>query len=393
MLANPMNNNKFSLKSLFTGRRQAKLNQSLHKSPLQIPDDDLNSSKGSVNKLPCGGLTKPSKFKDAPKIPPQKSSSPRYSSNPLLDIKLLEQISQLETELDSMKRRANCEQINNGILSDELLKIKRICKDMMATNEILCKANKKNQEKWEQMSYAMEFYKAFYHKYMDLISKRKPQTRGAIMEIPNIEALKKINETLVTGLELTPVKLFTERDREESDLSNKPECSKTPRRSTKIVQTPYQFTKQQAKAFLINLSKEFYANIHPALAALENSPTIPEEREDNEVKCRTKVRRSRRSMSNALDYVCARRKLIFEPIQEEEPEEIRRAQRKGSLVAWNNAQGRGNEIGILALQANRLASIKNSEHLSFSIDMEELDKVKATETSFISTNDFIQTLD
>ena len=298
----------------------------------------------------------------------------------------------METELDSMKRRVSCEQINNGILSDELLKIKRICNDMMATNEILCKANKNHQEKWEQMSYAMEFYKAFYHKYMDLIAKRKPQTRGAIMEIPNIEALKKINETLVTGLEFTPVKLFTEREREDSNLSNKPECSKTPRRTTKIIQAPHQFTKQQAQAFLKHLSKEFYANIHPALAALENSPTIPEEHEEKEVRCRTKVRRSKRSMSNALDYVCARRKLIFEPIQEE-PEDIRRAQRKGSLVHWNNAQGRGDEIGILALKVNRLASIQNSEHLSFSIDLEELDKVKANEASFISTNDFIQTLE
>jgi len=395
MLVNPMNK-KFSLKSLFTSRRQANLNQSVQKSsPFILPDDDLNSSKGSVHKHSSGGhhVSKPSKFKDAQKLTVQRSNSPCYPSNPLMDMKLLDKISQLETELDIVKRRAKCDQVNNDILSDELLKIKRISNDMMATNEILCKANKKNQEKWEQMSYAMEFYKAFYHKYMDLIAKRKPQTRGAIMEIPNIEALKKINESLVTGLEFTPVKLLAER--EDSDLSNKPECSKTPRRQNRA-ETAYQFTKSQSKAFLTNLSKELYANIHPALAALEISP----ENETRGMKYRTKGRRIvKRSMSNALDYVYERRKLIFEPIQEEEPEENRKIKRKGSLVPWNNqkqdpsAQGRRNEIGLFALQVNRLASIKNSEHLSFSIDLEELDQVKATETSFISTNDFIHTLE
>ncbi len=110
MLANPVHN-KFSLsnreyssdnmdtnpliESLFTGKRQSRMNQSFNKSsqsPLQIPDDDLNSSKGSMNKLPSGGqASKPSKFKEAKKKPP---SPQRYNSNPLMDMKLLEQISQ-----------------------------------------------------------------------------------------------------------------------------------------------------------------------------------------------------------------------------------------------------------------------------------------------------------
>jgi len=106
IMVNPMNS-KFSLKSLIGNNVKNILNRSFHQrhkspitSPLIIPDDDSNASyTGTKNANACGLATRPSKFKqDQEKIHSKKPSSPYIATNPLFDMKLLDKISQLETE-------------------------------------------------------------------------------------------------------------------------------------------------------------------------------------------------------------------------------------------------------------------------------------------------------
>jgi len=274
--------------------------------------------------------------------------------------------------------------INNNNLSDEISELRRTCTQMMATNEILCKSNKIYQEKWDSVLYAIDFYKAFFHKYMNLISIRKPSTRNAIVEIPNLEALKKINEALVQELELKPL---TENKIKNQDIVFQKEDYITPVKNKERL-NEYGFTKDQSKAYLLSLAKELASKSDLYKAGLERSKNV----------------HRKRSMSNALDYVYERRRLALKPIQEENPEDrkLRKEHRKCSLNYNPTERIPDNLKGGLNMnkritshtQKILLNEAKRSEgHLSFSIDIEELDRVKATEASFISTNDIFHTIE
>lgn len=293
--------------------------------------------------------------------------------------------------------------MNNKSLSDELTKLRRICTDVLATNEILCKSNKRYQEKWDKLFQAMEFYKGFYQKYVDLITGSKGLIKTTNIELPTIEDLNKINEAL--GIELDTKatrkpsnKLEIEFEMEELEK----EYPKEEEKREDKKKNGYELTKEQAKVYLLGLAKDFNGNLHSKKDAQNNlHKRMTSRREGRKLNRATK---SKRSVSNPLDYIFERKSKMYEPVTDDQREEaIRKNQekRRKTLEHLKHIEtqkiAESFEAGLMHDGPLNMR-VKRSTHShrkgefdnhSFSIDSDGLNEFRDGELSFISTDDFV----
>ena len=98
--------------------------------------------------------------------------------------------------------------INNKLLSDEIANLQRQVMQLVSTNELLIKSNKRYEEKWQKIFYTLEFYREFYHKYIDLITKGRTHMKTASTALPQYDKLLKIKERFGVNLDENPDKLI-----------------------------------------------------------------------------------------------------------------------------------------------------------------------------------------
>jgi len=327
----------------------------------------------------------------------------------------------LEKELELLRKRLSHEMINNRLVSEELDILKRERTQLIATNEILIKSNKRHEEKSQKVFYTLEFYKEYYHKYLDLVTKKhSAHVKTTSTFLPNYEKFKQISDKLMIDIESSPqIKKVEEEDDGKqvnvSFLEGKEEVEEEDRRqqhqatNQEDKNNVYDFSKEQCKFFLLNLARDLYlnSNINGSTLAKNILRKLEFGKKNPTIK---PVLRLKRSVSNPLDYVSERRRLIFEPrVQNKDKNVTRlRKQNKNTRLAddqnedlMRNQNGGGLIDGFqgqVGLQKELESPIKKNfqglgnaqdEMMSFSVDDDEFGKQKMVDVSFISNNEIL----
>lgn len=74
----------------------------------------------------------------------------------------------MENELEKTKKLLQKEMCNNKLLCEENEILRRTNVQLVSTNETFTRSQQQYEEKWKKVYHALEFYKDFYHKYIDL---------------------------------------------------------------------------------------------------------------------------------------------------------------------------------------------------------------------------------
>jgi len=382
-------------------------------SPLGGQANEVHHSKAPVPKL---DLSKAKHIQEqyAKKItqPQQQNYAATYN------VPAMDKLKQLEEELEMTRKRLSHEMINNRLISEEISKVYRQNRQLVGTNEILIKSNKRYEEKWQKIFYTLEFYKEFYHKYIDLITRGGPtgHMKSASLSTPKFETFPRFKGKMFVDPESDPDKMIKELRRANEDNgkqvnvsileANEEGDSENAITEKAKANNVYEFTKEQSKIYLLNLAKDLYvnSNLQKSSAAKRMLQTLKFSANEPASRPRYKVKRS---MSNALEYVSERKKFIFEPKwkQEKETEKIRNdnetfnEQNDGLLQNLDNSEigpfesenkieneGRGNA------KTKVIKPFAGEENISFTVDADEFNKKQMVEASFISNNDILDSL-
>jgi hypothetical protein len=374
-----------------------------------LPDKVDKGSAGMKMAIPKLDLTKAKKIQE---INAKKSTQPAPNQPVAGDPKLIDRIKLIEADIENTKKLLNKESINNKIMTDELSSVLRQNVMLGACNETLNKSNKRYEEKWQKIFYTLEFYREFYHKYIDLISNRaQPATRSVIPYpmITKLDNVRRLKEKFNIDLESSPdllikgLKKIDEENGKHINISilegdeNDPSGDHHKRNildDDDKEEAVYELTMQQCKMYLQNLAKELYINCNINSSAFTKQmlskidPGVGADLKNN--KAFTKLKRS---LSNPLDYIDGRKKEVFErkvfkpksnkkadrsnkkEVNILEPEE---GQEEAEDLSFNQQQGKKftQKIGVIG------------DDISFNMDQDDIqNNKKMQEISFISAHD------
>lgn len=272
---------------------------------------------------------------------------------------------------------------------------------LASSNEVLIKSNKRYEEKWQKIFYTLEFYKEFYHKYIDLIANRRMWNRSqANFDNIKLENAIKLKEKFNIDIDTNPDQLIKEIKKMEEENgkqvnvsileANEDEGSnQVAKENTNNV---FQFTKEQCKIYLLNLAKDLYVNTNINKSSLAKQ--VLKKLEFGGVSHRTPqtIFKLTRSVSNPLDYVSERKKLIFEPqdpAKTKKPSKLKKERKQTRLFDdQNEIFLKNQEIKVNFLPQNNAGHHPKPNNLeddgiSFIVDPDEANK-KNIEVSFIS---------
>lgn len=243
----------------------------------------------------------------------------------------------LEGEIDTLKKLLSREMINNNLLNDELCKLHRQNVMLINQNDTLIKSNKRYEEKSQKMHYTLEFYRAFYEKYMDMVTKRHNPTKSLSSQADFAKLLnvKKTSETLNSMLNapipiiknpkpLTSVAEETDHQVNISILEEDAEAHKdllgslgnlknNPMSQNKLEPEgeeehkepeKYEFTKEACKIYLLNLAKDLYMNSNISKSVFTKQILMNMDTRGTKAPA-TQMVKLKRSLSNPLDYMTA----------------------------------------------------------------------------------------
>ena len=75
----------------------------------------------------------------------------------------------MENEMEKTKKMLQKEMGENKIFIEENEILLKNNKELMSMNDTLKRSQKQYEEKWRKLFHALQFYKDFYHKYLELI--------------------------------------------------------------------------------------------------------------------------------------------------------------------------------------------------------------------------------
>ena len=323
----------------------------------------------------------------------------------------------MEDELVLVRKRLSNEMINNKLLSDELANVHRYTKQVVAHNELLIKSNKRYEEKWQKMFYTLEYYRDFYRKYIDLITKGKMQAKSSSIVTPRFDNLPNRSNFI---LPQNPDKDMRNLVRHEADgfqptimEAFEHDEGNSARReilnSNNVVHT--ELNKDQCKAHLLELAKELYINDRLSKTAMTKQMLKRANRNSMQGAPSQGPQKKKRSTSNPLEYVTEGRNYIVST-------EISKKEKNGGNIKESkeivsgipsfsplNPTAKDDDFDIddnvsLGSDTQNQKSpskmkkpVKRFPHadegISFTVDAEEFNKNKLVEVSFISNHDIL----
>jgi len=386
--------------------------------PSPLPDKVISTHPDHKASVPKLDLTKAKKIQENICSKLNLAAQPNPAN---ADPKAAEKIQKLGSELELLKKRLSYEMINNRLVTEEVDKLKRERMQLIAANEILIKSNKRHEEKSQKVFYTLEFYKDYYHKYLDLVTKKCSSHGKTTSTIaPGYEKLRMMNEKLMLNSDSSSPNKFDKIDEDfdgkqvnVSVLEGKEESEQEDRQQHTVKQEDkgnvYEFTKEQSKFFLLNLARDLYVNSNIQGSTLAKNILRNLEFGQKNPKIKPTLR-LKRSVSNPLDYVSERRKLIFEPrvdnkeksitrlrkqnrvsrLADDQNEDLMRNQNNGGLIEnFEDRVGLQKEV-VSPIKKNPMISFGNAqEEMSFSVDVDEFGKQKMVDVSFISNNEIL----
>jgi len=390
--------------------------------PSPLPDKVHNTDNQSKAPVPKLDLSKAKKIQEqiAKKITQPQIQPTNENLNP----KYLNKINQLEDELTLAKKRLSHEMINNRLLSDEISSIHRQVVQLSSANEILIKSNKRYEEKWQKIFYTLEFYREFYHKYIDLITKGRTHIKTASTFTPKLENLVKIKEKFDIDLSANPDKLIRDFKRIEEENGNQINVSilqandgEEERHSAgneekEKLKNFHEFSKEQCKIYLLNMARDLYVNTNLSKTAIAKQMLKKMVLQGGEQHQLLPTLKLKRSQSNPLEYVSERKQLIFETDLNKKGKKTskKRQDKKDQefiidedsvqfLEPEDKVKVSQNDKGFNDQSPTNLNNFENTkkgkpqeyedEMISFTVDAEDFNKNKLVEVSFISNNDIL----
>jgi len=314
--------------------------------------------------------------------------------------------------------------INNRLLSDEISSIHRQVVQLSSANEILIKSNKRYEEKWQKIFYTLEFYREFYHKYIDLITKGRTHIKSASTFTPKLENLVKIKEKFDIDLSANPDKLIRDFKRIEEENGNQINVSilqandgEEERHSAgneekEKLKNFHEFSKEQCKIYLLNMARDLYVNTNLSKTAIAKQMLKKMVLQGGEQHQLLPTLKLKRSQSNPLEYVSERKQLIFETDLNKKGKKTskKRQDKKDQefiidedsvqfLEPEDKVKVSQNDKGFNDQSPTNLNNFENTkkgkpqehedEMISFTVDAEDFNKNKLVEVSFISNNDIL----
>nr|BAJ93178.1 predicted protein [Hordeum vulgare subsp. vulgare] len=380
--------------------------------PSPLPSDNQITEHYHPSKAPVPKLDL-SKAKHIQEQYAKKLSQPPQQQGYTYNVEAMDKLKQLQDELELTRKRLSHEMINNRLISEELARLQKHTRQLITTNEVLIKSNNRYEEKWQKIFYTLEFYKDFYHKYIDLITRGASggHAKSVSLTTPKFETFQKFRGRMFMDVEADPTKLIKEYKRasEENGLqvnvsileANDAETDRTPLNKEKKGKGG-DFNKEQCKVYLLNLAKDLYVNSNIQKSSVTKGMLQKLKFSPNEPNIRP-IYKLKRSLSNPLEYLSERKEYIYEA-------HLKRTQNGGNgkkqrkdlsakdvllenldhseIVESANkleTDGANQEI-------NKMKPDGDNEMISFSVDPEEFNKQKMVEVSFISNNDILDHL-
>ena len=218
-----------------------------------------------------------------------------------------------EEELELTRKKLSHEMINNRLVSEELNRMKKQASQLMAVNEILIKSNKRYEEKWQKIFYTLEFYKDFYHRYIDMVTRGSSSgsghTKSSSVCTPKFEKVPRFRGNMYIDVEADPEKLIRDFKKisEETgkqinmsimEANEEDENHELNQAKEKNAET-YELTREQCKVYLLNLAKDLYVKSHLRSSSVSRKvPQLQKEaREETDI---IPIVRLKRSLSNPL---------------------------------------------------------------------------------------------
>ncbi len=382
-------------------------------SPLPSPLPSNNYEEVIHTKAPVPKLDL-SKAKQIQEQYAKKLTQPQQQNYNGYNANAIDKLKQLEDELELARKRLSHEMINNRLVCEELARAQKHLVQIASTNEILIKANRRYEEKWQKIFYTLEFYKEFYHKYIDLIT-RGPVShmKSSSVSAPKLHNLAKLQAGKpLPEFESDPSQMIKDfkRANEENGKHVNVSILEANEDSEQVDRPPvergrkpsnvFEFSKDQCKLFLLNLAKDLYVNTNLQKSSMAKKMLENLKFSNNHMNTKP-IYKLKRSLSNPLEYVSERKKLILEPNatnvlkmknqQQEVEEEIDNEEVLGNL---NSSEGEGGESPQMEHgneRRNEKAKGKGEfdEMISFTVDPDDFCKNKMVEVSFISNHDIL----
>lgn len=314
--------------------------------------------------------------------------------------------------------------INNNLLSDEIAKLHRQNSTLIAQNETLIKSNKRYEEKAQKMHYTLEFYKEFYEKYMDMVTKRHNPTKSlsSQADFAKLMNFKKPSETLSSVLNAPPIlknskplTAVAEEGEAQVNISILEEGGEVPKptddfRAIQKIHTgspglfdheddeeqkeKREITKEDCKIYLINLAKDLYLNSNITKSAFTKQILMNMDTRGINAPA-TQVVKLKRSLSNPLDYISNSKQLNKANLGSRKPIQKKAKKPKKSNGDLSPISNNVLDLNISVIgkpaggpQGNHVAnkkSIMDDKEISF-MAYEDGKFVKNQEISFISND-------
>ena len=288
---------------------------------------------------------------------------------------------------------------------------------LAATNDLLIKSNKRYEEKWQKIFYTLEFYRGFYHKYIDLITKGRTHMKTASTFAPRLDNFIKMQEKLEIDLDHAPDKLIRDLRRIDEENGNQisvsileagemdddgNSLSNIQREKSNI----HEFNKEQCKIYLLGIAKDLYINTNLSKTAVARQMLKNLGNKDDQPQPAATLK-LKRALSNPLEYVSERKKFIFDTDLSKKSKKSNKNKHDKGLSSnqndpfsqgredlspvTNTIQGREKNQGFDMQKDNKKAKneYEGDEMISFTVDAEEFNKNKLVEVSFISNNDIL----
>jgi hypothetical protein len=374
--------------------------------PSPLPSDNMVTEIQHPSKAPVPKLDL-SKAKHFQEQYAKKLSQPPQQQGYTYNVDAMDKLKQLQDELELTRKRLSHEMINNRLISEELARLQKHAKQLITNNDVLIRSNKRYEEKWQKIFYTLEFYKDFYHRYIDLITRGAAgHTKSASLCTPKFETFQNFRGRMFMDVEADPSKMIKEYKRvseengmqvnfsilEANDAETNRQGVDTQKKSN-----GGDFTKDQCKIYLLNLAKDLY--VHSSvqkssvakgmLQKLKFSPNEPNARPMHKLK---------RSLSNPLEYLSERKEYIFEP-HLKKASNVKKQRKdvnpqEGLLENLDHSEivESANKLEIDNPEIIKIRPDGGDEMISFSVDPEEFNKNKMVEVSFISNNDILDHL-
>lgn len=336
---------------------------------VQLPEKVVSKSTKGKNPLVPKLNLAPAQQLQENDIGAKKPST--VQGNPLLQEKILK----LEKEIDCLKKLLNTDKINNNLLSDEIAKLHRQNVTLISQNDTLIKSNKRYEEKAQKMHYTLEFYKEFYEKYMDMVTKRHNPTKSlsSQADFAKLMNVKKPSETLNAVLNAPPIikhskpltSVVEEQDHQVNiSILEEDEATTTKKQENlKVVQKmtapetgmlfdleeqkdgqKREITKEDCKIFLLNLAKDLYMNSNITKSVFTKQILMNMDSRGANAPA-TQVVKLKRSLSNPLDYITPNKQMNKAALGNRKPIQ-NNAKKQRKMLEENSPVGKEMDLNI-----------------------------------------------